>query len=93
MTEYDGDFYHNDDMIEDINGDNVPESMTVYNVVTNTFILKEDAVEGADGLWYTEETLPTFNEEENVVETPVAVETPTTEESRTRLLEDIFPEV
>lgn len=73
VVEYDGSYYLESETVEDINGDIVPERLTVYSNPLGVRILASQ-VTMYNGEYYTEDTLPTV-EEETVEEKAVEEET------------------
>lgn len=58
LVEYNGSYFMQVDMVEDINGDTVPDVFTVYSEPLSAYILEEQAVKDENGDYYTAETLP-----------------------------------
>ena len=57
VFEYDGNYYLEDETIEDINGNIVPKRLVVYSQVLQQHILSTEAIM-RDGEYYTQDTLP-----------------------------------
>lgn len=57
IMSYDGEYYHLEDIVETIDGDDVPIRFCVFSEALDAYIHENEAV-SFEGDWYTEETLP-----------------------------------
>ena len=73
VVEYEDQYFYEEDMVIDIEGNSVPKTMTYYSEALGENILIEQAIE-FDGDYYTADTLPSVDEE-TVVDTPVLTDT------------------
>lgn len=73
VVEYEDQYFYEEDMVIDIEGNSVPKTMTYYSEALGENILIEQAIE-FDGDFYTADTLPSVYEETYVDTTVLADE-------------------